>query len=169
VVVADEALRVRMQRVEGLLAEVEQFPDARARDLTRELVQLLMDVHGATLARMLELAGGTAVDAFARDELVSSLLLLYNLHPLGLEARVEAAVEAVRPFLRSCKADVELVHLRDGALRLRLVGGAGRALGSAVEEAVWAAAPDVTSLEIEGAEGPPEPERFPLPLLGADR
>jgi hypothetical protein len=158
-----------MQRIEGLLADVERFADAQARDTAREVVQLLMELHGAGLARMLELAPHPAVEAFARDELVSSLLLLYDLHPLGLEVRVRAALDAVRPFLRSHNADVELVSLEEGALRLRLVDGVGPTLAQAVEEAVCAAAPDVTSVHIEGATDPDENGRFPLPMFGAHR
>jgi hypothetical protein len=161
--------QARMQRVEGLLAQVERFPDERQRETVRELVQTMMDLHGAGLARILELSGRTAVEAFAGDELIASLLMLYDLHPLGLETRVRSALDNARPFLRMHRADVELVSLEQGALRLRLVGGSGRELARAVEEAIYAAAPDVASLEIDGADGPDEGGRFSLPLLGAHR
>lgn len=157
--------QARMGRVEGLLAQVEGLPDEGAREAVRELVRALMDLHGAGLARILELSGRPAIEAFAADGLVASLLMLYDLHPLGLEVRVRSALDTARPFLRARRADVELVSLEQGALRLRLVGGGGGELARAVEEAVYAAAPDVASLHIEGADGPDEGGRFSLPLI----
>jgi Fe-S cluster biogenesis protein NfuA len=176
---ADDEFRQRMQRVEGLLEEVERFPDAQARETTREVVQLLMDLHSAGLARAVELAaqqgeaGQRLLGAWARDELVASLLMLYGLHPTDVASRVRAALEQVRPSLERGGAEIELVALAEGALRLRLKGigdsspSSPEALAQEVEGAVWAAAPDLTSVEIEGRIDPSAAGRVPLPLLGA--
>ena len=59
----------------------------------RELVQALLELHGATLERALEIVHEndlTLVDKLADDPLVSNLLILHGLHPLDLEARVRA-------------------------------------------------------------------------------
>lgn len=159
----DPQFSQRMSRVEGLLAEAERFADPRAQAVTRELVQSLMELHGAGLARMIELtaqAGAHSLtNAFAADELVASLLLLYDLHPQGLEIRVRQALDAI-------EAGVELLSLENGSLRLRLSGypdhETAQTLARAVKEALCAAAPDLTSVVFEGI--PPE-TRFPLPLL----
>src|SRR5262249_10215647 len=156
----DTDFQRRMARVEDLLREAEKFADQRALAVTRELVQSLMDLHGAGLARMIDLtaesgAAGPALNqAFASDELIASLLLLYDLHPQGLEARVRQALEAVGPQLRLHQASVEVVSLGEGAVRLRLSGcevhETAQMLARAVEEALCAAAPDLTSVEVEG-------------------
>jgi hypothetical protein len=84
---ADDKQLARMQRIETLIQEVEALPDARVQAVTRELVQVLLDVHGAGLARILEAvsrtgeAGRPLLDALAGDELVAGLLLLHGLDP----------------------------------------------------------------------------------------
>jgi Fe-S cluster biogenesis protein NfuA len=174
----DQQFRERMGRIEGLLREIEGFADPRARETAREVVQALMDLHGAGLGAMLELAHGAGeagrslIDAFARDELISSLLLLYGLHPVGLEARVRAALEKVGPVLRAHNGGVELLDTREGVVRLRLTGpcdGSPTSLATlkqAVEEAVFEVAPDAAAVEVEAPKGGPASRFIPLPLVG---
>jgi Fe-S cluster biogenesis protein NfuA len=162
----DAAFRSQMQRVEGLIQAVDRFPDPAARATTQEIIQTLLDYHGAGLARIFEHlaeAGetGQAVRArLAEDELVGSLLLLYGLHPLDLETRVRQALERVRPLLRSHGGNVELLGIAGGAVQLRMEGSCHSCPSSAatlrhtIEEAIYAAAPDVTAVEVDGAETP---------------
>src|ERR1051326_5458159 len=88
-------LTSRMQQVEALVRRIESLPDPEARASAVELVQALMEFHGAGLERMMEIVaeagvGASAVfDRFAEDGLVGSLLLIYGLHPLTLEERVD--------------------------------------------------------------------------------
>src|SRR5271168_4788140 len=95
----------RMQRIEALVHEIESVADPRVQSRAVELVSLLMELHGAGIARMLELlsdvraTAASAPQQFAADPLVSSLLLLYGLHPIDLETRVHQALEKVRPLL----------------------------------------------------------------------
>jgi len=158
-----------------LLGEIESAADPNLRTAVRELVQLVMDLHGAGLERMLELirapgdGGDTLVQKLGRDELVASLLVLYGLHPLDVETRVTQALVKVSSRLRAHEGDVELLSVRDGAVRLRLrakghgCGSTGPALKEMVEDAVYRAAPDVASLVIEGAD---EKQGFvPLEML----
>ena len=177
----DPEFRKRMGRIETLIREIERFPDAGARVHTREIVQSLLDLHGAGLERMLELlaaAGDTGlamIDSLARDELVESLLLLYGLHPLDVETRVRQALDKVRPYLRSHAGNVELLALAGGVVRLRLlVSSRGSAssltLRRAVEEAIYRKAPDVTAIEVEEVttDEPPVKDgqaRIALPVL----
>ncbi len=108
-----------MQRIEGLVRKIESLSDPEARESALELMQSLMDFHGAGLDRLMEIvaeagdAGYSIFDNFARDELVGSLLLLYNLHPVPLEMRVMGALDKVRPYLDSHGGNVEL-HLHHG-------------------------------------------------------
>ncbi len=174
--------QAQLQRLDGLLREVERFADPAAQTHTRAIVRAVLDLHGAALGRLLEHleaagdAGRAVLDACARDDVVSGLLLLHGLHPLDVEARVRQALEQVRPYLRSHGGNVELLGVADGVVRLRLQGSCHSCPSSAVtmkqtvEEAIVARAPDVTAVEVEGtAEPAPVPAdggaRVALPVL----
>ncbi len=155
--------RGRIGRIEALIEEIERFADPAAQARTREIVQVLLDFHGEAVARLvdhIEAAGppGRAVlENLANDQQVASLLLLYSLHPHSLEERVAKALESVRPQLRGHGGDVELIGLDEGVVRLRLKGSchgcpsSSATLTNLVEAAVYDAAPDVATIELEGA------------------
>lgn len=167
--IEEKEARRQTQRIEELVREVEELADADARAKALELVQSLMDFHGAGLERLMEIVADAGVpgravfDDFARDPSVSSLLLLYGLHPVELEERVAGALEKVRPFLASHGGDVELVGINEGVVRLRMKGSchgcpsSAMTLKNAIEEAVYEAAPDITTLEVEGVTEQPSP------------
>jgi Fe-S cluster biogenesis protein NfuA len=155
---------------------IEQLIDALgtggpvARDRAEELVRTVVDLYGAGLERLLEIAhaGGaltdSTVDALAADELVSGLLVVHGLHPYGVVERVERALESVRPYLRSHGGDVELLGVDDrGVVTLRLLGhcdgcaGSTATLQSAVEDAVEAAAPEVLRIDVAEPTAPAHP------------
>jgi Fe-S cluster biogenesis protein NfuA len=98
------------------------------------------------------------IDKLAEDDLVSKLLLVHGLHPLDLETRVRNALESVKPRLGLHGGSVELIGVTpDGGIKLRLEGNCHGCpssrvtLKSSIEEAIYAAAPDVTAMEVEGA------------------
>ena len=149
-------------RIEQLVREFGASPDPHMRERAEELVRLLMEFYGAGLARILEIAA--AADGaepglptrFAGDPLVASLLLLHDLHPLDAPARIQAALERVRPYLGPGCGGVTLLGVEDGIVRVRLEGsgnGAGSptvAMKLAVERAVEEAAPEIARIEVEG-------------------
>lgn len=149
---------VVMQRIEELIHQIEEVADPNARAAAIELVRSLMEFHGAGLERMMETlaqAGETGlniIDDFGRDDLVGSLLLLYGLHPVGLETRVRNALDKVRPYLRSHGGNVELLGVDEGVIRLQMQGScsgcpsSAMTLKSAIEEAIYEAAPDVVEI-----------------------
>ncbi|HKP13515.1 MAG TPA: NifU family protein [Blastocatellia bacterium] len=151
----------RIQKIEALVRKVEGLADAEARANALELFQLVMDLHGAGVERMMNVVyeagepGRAIIDKLGQDELAGSLLLLYGLHPLDLETRVMQALDKLRPDLRSHGARAELLGVREGVVRLRLeqsAGGCGssaQSLRAALEEAIYTAAPDITALEVE--------------------
>lgn len=160
----DGELRGRMERLESLLSEVEDHADPATKTRVREIVQSLMDFHGAAIEKMVDAMandgnGGRAMlDKLAGDELVSSALLLYGLHPLDLEARVKAALESVRPYLHSHGGNVELLSIGDdGRVKLRMEGSckgcpsSAMTMKSTIEKAIYEAAPDASGIEVEGA------------------
>lgn len=137
---------------------------AVARERSEELVRLVVDFYGAGLERLLDLVHEQGrldegvLAALAGDDLVASVLLVHGLHPYGVETRVEQALESVRPYLGSHGGDVELLDVTDeGTVRLRLLGSCDGCPSSsvtlklAVQGAVEAAAPEITSIEVETA------------------
>jgi len=147
----------RNQRIEKLIERIDSFPDPELRSDALELIQSLMELHGEGLDRLLEIiaadqSGLRIIDRLGRDELVGSLLLLYGLHPVDLESRVQQALEKVRPYLKAHGGNVTLVELDEGALRIQLErtpqGCASTAMNMklAVEAAVYEAAPDISQL-----------------------
>lgn len=154
----------QLKSIEALVHKIEKANDPALAAAARELVQLLMDFHGAGIERMLEIvhqAGGvdgSVIDELGRDALVRSLLLLYGLHPDGLETRVMQGLEKARPYLKSHGGNVVLVGVDDaGTVMLRLEGNcdgcpsSSATLKLAVEEAIYEAAPDVAAIVIDGA------------------
>jgi Fe-S cluster biogenesis protein NfuA len=172
-----QEFQARLQRLDALLQEVERWPNAAAQAHAREIVQAVLDLHGAGLERILGHlsaageAGAAVLDACARDEVAAGLLLLHGLHPLELETRVRQALEEVRPRLHSHGGDVELLDARDGIVRLRLEGNCNGCPSSAatmrqtVEEAILGKAPDVTAIEVEGLAEKASPSRGDRPLV----
>jgi len=177
----DTKLRERLQRIDTLLLEIDGQPDPATRARTREIVQILMEFHGAGLERILTQLASTGepgqqiIHSLARDELIASLLLLYGLHPLDLETRVGAALEKVRPYLHSHGGNVELLGINGDVVRIRLQGSCHGCPSSAltlkqtIEEAIHEAAPDVAAIEVEGESKEPaiapDTGRFALPIL----
>jgi Fe-S cluster biogenesis protein NfuA len=141
--------------------------------MAKELLESLLALHGAGLERILELTAetgesGTAIIAkCGHDELVSSLLLLYGLHPDDLRTRVTRAFEKSRRQIESHGGTAELVSVSDdGAVRLRLevksggCGSSASSLKSALEAAIQDAAPDATSIVVEEVGGSPTRSGF---------
>lgn len=170
----DEArLRQKMQRIGDLVSQLDSGDAARS----RELLQLVMDLHGEALDRIVQRlhdageAGERVIEGLAADPLVSSVLLLYGLHPLDFETRVREAVEKLAPALRSSYGVyAEFAGLHAGAVRIRLRGvdtaSTARNVRSAVEEELYAAAPDAESVVLLGLEKFATPDFVPLEMVG---
>jgi Fe-S cluster biogenesis protein NfuA len=158
----DKDFRNKIQRIGELVGELENITDPELRVSTKSLVQLLLDLHSAGLERAMEIvardgeSGQRTIDELGRDPLVSSLLVLYGLHPLDLESRVAQAVERVQPRVRKGGGELELLSIDNGEVRLHLrttghtCGSTAKTLRSMVEDALYEAAPDVRNLLIEG-------------------
>jgi Fe-S cluster biogenesis protein NfuA len=167
-------LEQRIERIDELIQELETGSDPVLRATAQELVQAVMDLHGSGIERIVALvrqsgsAGQAIMDQFAGDQLVRSLLLLYDLHPQDLETRVLEALEKTRPYLRSHGGNVELVSVDDRSqVRLRLLGSchgcpsSSLTLKMAVEQAIREAAPEIITIVVD-AEGSAEAHPAPL-------
>lgn len=156
----------RIAGIEELVQQLETATDPAARAASQELVRALMELHGSALERMLATirrngaAGGTIVEQLSRDDLIASVLLLYDLHPVDLETRVRGALDKSRPYLQTHGGNVELVAIEETVVRLRMQGSCSGCPSSAVtlklaiEQAIHEAAPDVTAILVEGQEEP---------------
>jgi Fe-S cluster biogenesis protein NfuA len=186
----DADLRGQMQKLESLLSAIDDRADPATKAQVREIVQSLMDFHGAAIGKIVEAMatdageGPAILERLADDELVSSALLLYGLHPLDLHTRVNRALEKVRPYLKSHGGNVDLISINDdGVVRLRMQGSchgcpsSAITIKTAIETAIYEAAPDVVGLQVDGAAEPASsrlaqvfPEtaingKFALPIL----
>ena len=157
----------QVRQLGKLIAEFDGLPEGAAKIAAKQLIHLLMDVHGAGLERMMEIvfdSGSMApgiIDKFGQDSMVGSLLILYSLHPDDLETRVLKALERMRVPLRKLDCTAQLLSVHEGAVQVR-VKASGHShvsmtkdLRSLVEEGVYQLAPDVSSLTILGLEEPP--------------
>ncbi|GAC1663757.1 MAG: NifU family protein [Steroidobacteraceae bacterium] len=160
---AESGFPERMRRIESLVAELEECADPATQARSRALVQAVLELHGAGLARLLQLAsehgeaGRVLAESFLRDELLASLLLLHDLHPHDLAARAGAALDRVRAQLGAQGCRVELIEAAGGRIRVRMErttrthGTSAEGLRAAVLEALSAAVPDAEAIEVEGA------------------
>ena len=116
----------KVRQLGTLVGELDQIPGGGSKVAARELVQLLMEVHGTGLERIMELVfesgaqGDAIIGRLGQDPIVRNLLLLYSLHPEDLETRVLKALDTVSSRLRKFDCKVELVSLRDGVVQLQL-------------------------------------------------
>jgi Fe-S cluster biogenesis protein NfuA len=158
--------KAQTDRVEKLAARLEKANDPETRATALELVQSVIELHGAALQALIDHfvttpEGERILDEALQDDLVSSMFLLHNLHPDDLETRVLRGIASVRPYLQSHGGDCELAGVENGVVRLRLHGSCGSCpsssltLKNAVEEALFQAAPDIKEIIAENAAAEP--------------
>jgi Fe-S cluster biogenesis protein NfuA len=152
----------RAEQVEQLIAQISTIADEKARSTALELVQSLMDLHGAAITRMVEVlrdsgeSGRNQLVKLGKDPLICGLLVLYGVHPLTLEQRVQSALEIARPQLRKHNATVELREITDVVIQVKIdasghgCGSSPDAIKQIVEQAVREAAPEVVEIVAEG-------------------
>ena len=163
---AGSEFQEQVRQLGRLITQFDQMPEGPQKTACKELVHLLMDVHGAGLERIMEIvfesggAGPAIIDKLGRDTITGSLLLLYSLHPDDLETRVNRAIENMRPRLRKLSCSVDLAGIVEGAVQIRVTtkghscGSSTKDVNAIVEEGIYELAPDVASLAILGLEEP---------------
>ncbi|GAA4707497.1 NifU family protein [Phytohabitans rumicis] len=153
-------------RVEQLLGELRAGGSADPAAVADELVGSVVQLYGAALRRIVGVVGQDTLDKMLADDLVESLLIVHDLHPLDTGTRVRRALDKVRPYLGSHAGGVEFLGIDgDGVVRLRLEGTCHGCPSStvtvrlAIERAIEDAAPDTTGLHVEGLVAePPGPK-----------
>lgn len=137
-------------RVEELLAELRTRAGPESAGVAEELVTCLVRLYGAGLERIMRITSGDSrlQARFIADQLVESLLLVHDLHPLDAGARVRRA-------LGRLGIGAELLSVDDdGTAVVRLAHGGGALAVADVERAVMDAAPEVTGVRLAPREPP---------------
>jgi hypothetical protein len=162
-------MRIKAERIEELVAELDSIADPRVQSVARELVQSVTELHANGLERVLEILSESGppcagvIERLGEDGLVGPLMALHGLHPLQLSDRVARAVAKFGQ-------EAQLLGIEDGDVRVRLLSqphGCGSTADTqrvALEDAIYNAAPDLASLSIE-EESIPQSGFVPLEAL----
>ena len=157
-------------RVQELTGRLEDLDDPACRELAEELTSAVVQMYGAGLERIVELADAGTRDEMAKDELVAGLLMIHDLYPVPIEERVMQALDTVRPYMESHGGNVEFLGIEDGVAKLRLEGSckscraSSSTLELAVRQALEEAAPDLLGMDVEGVVEEEEVTGVALPM-----
>jgi Fe-S cluster biogenesis protein NfuA len=160
----DKGFHERMRQIEALIEKIDAAADSPVKSSALALMQSLMELHGAAIERIIEIAraqgepGQQIINRLASDSLVASLLALYDLNPINLVDRIKRALENIDPYLQAQGGKIELLAIDNGIARLRVASGNGQAFSPAlrrtIEDAIYQIAPDIKRLEFEEAAPP---------------
>src|ERR1700722_3404299 len=156
-------------RIEDLLATLRASGNEAAAPAAEELIRLLLGLYGDGLGHIMTALresgdeGAAVLDKLLADPLVESLLVLHDLHPLDVDARIQRALDRVRPYLGSHAGGVEYLGVTDSVARLRLEGSCNGCPSStvtvqlAISTAIEDAAPEMTDVVVEAMPAAPYP------------
>jgi Fe-S cluster biogenesis protein NfuA/nitrite reductase/ring-hydroxylating ferredoxin subunit len=157
----DARWRSAGDRIQTLL-DATSAGGAVARERAEQLVGEVVELYGAGLSRIVAAVGDQAdpgmLNRLVADDLVASLLLVHGLHPHDVRRRVSDALDRVRPYLGSHGGDVHLLDIDGDTVQLQFAGSCKSCPSSAVtlelavEDAIRAAAPEVSSIEVVAPE-----------------
>jgi hypothetical protein len=163
-------------KIEELVRRAESLTNPEAKRVALELLRVVMEFHAAAVDRILEIVnekdgGSSIIRSLAEDDLASSVLLLHDLHPDDFDTRVQRAVDKLRLRLNPRGADLALLGVEDGLVRLRYKvprNGHLESVKALIEDTVLGMAPETSEVIIEGLEEPKGPDGFvPLATLFA--
>jgi Fe-S cluster biogenesis protein NfuA/nitrite reductase/ring-hydroxylating ferredoxin subunit len=157
----DALWRSAGDRIQTLL-DATSVGGTAARERAEQLVGEVVELYGAALARVMAAVGDqpdpAMLNCLVADDLVASLLLVHGLHPHDVHRRVSDALDRVRPYLGSHGGDVHLLDIDGDTVKLQFAGSCKSCPSSAVtlelavEDAIRAAAPEVSSIEVVAPE-----------------
>ncbi len=166
-----------LPRIADLAERLAEHENKDVADTAIEMLDWIDVFHANGVGRMVEMLrewrGEILLEAVAADPVAGALLRAYGLgDDTDLDAArvsVQAALEEVRPYLHSHGGDMEVVHLEDGVVRLKLHGSCDGCTASdaTIIEQVEAALKDhwVDFRRIEVEEMTAEPH--PPPVVGS--
>jgi len=164
-------------QLNALVEELEQYPDTEVREKALDLVQIILELHGEVLRRILATFDSLPLkeqilSRMLGDDVIRAILLIHDLLPVELHTRVATAIDELRPHLISQGCDIELLGVDNGRARMRLMrSGKGAppvaALKLEIEKALDVAAPDLLGIDIEGMAEQVEAAAKAAALLGS--
>ena len=165
-----------IDRIEELVRQAESIADPKPRGIAVDLLRAVLDFHAAGLERMMEMtaeagaSGEAIISRIAADDLASSMLLLHGLHPDDLETRVNRALQKLQLMFGSRGASVSLLAIEEDSVRLQFDPGrawSGAPVKATIESLLYQAAPEITTILVEGYKDPPAANFVPLSNLMA--
>lgn len=155
--------QAQTQRLNQVVERASSLADENARSTALELLQAAMDMHATVVSRIVEIlsdsgdAGRTSLAKLGADPLVCGLLVLYGIHPVGMEERVSRVLEKQRAQFRKLGGSVALLQVAEHVVRVKIQSEnngfhfAPENLKSAAELSILEAAPEVVEIVVEGA------------------
>jgi hypothetical protein len=139
--VTEPDLQAVGDRIESLLGELRESTEVRVWMRIEELVRLVTELYGAGLDRVVQLAGAhpDMIDRMGADDLVGSLLILHEIHPLTLEQRVAKAIAGLEGALGKGGAGARISRLdpsREVEVTVTVAGGGCGSTADAVRQMV---------------------------------
>jgi Fe-S cluster biogenesis protein NfuA/nitrite reductase/ring-hydroxylating ferredoxin subunit len=162
-------INLQGERIQKLIERIEALPYPGAKELIQECMEAMLAFYGHGLSRILQVVneadseGRKVYRELIHDDVIKGLLLIHDLHPLDLAARLRDALDKVRPYLKSHGGNVELISLENNVAKLRLQGTCQSCASSAVtlelaiKHAIEQACPDLLHFEVEGVVEKPLP------------
>ena len=166
-----------LPRIADLAERLAEHDDKDVADTAIEMLDWIDVFHANGVGRMVEMLrdwrGEILLEAVAADPVAGALLAAYGLGAdTDLDAArvsVQAALAEVRPYLHSHGGDMEVVHLEDGVVRLKLHGSCDGCTASdatiieQVETALKEHWVDFRRIEVEDMTADPHPP----PVVGS--
>jgi hypothetical protein len=166
-------------RIQQLLEDLQSLAGQPVWQRVEELVQRLLQLYGAGLSRLVDelRAAGRLEELLSRDaggeDLLTHLLLLHELHPWPVAERVRRALDRARTQLEPQLGNFALLDVEAGRARVSLHNPPPLPAGLSAERlllrAVADAAPEVTTIQVEGLPPPAPPELVQIDLRRARR
>jgi hypothetical protein len=153
-----ETLEQSLARLEKLMATLESIADATGREVARELLALVLDLHARSLARLSALIaasddGAAIFEKIVEDRELRAILLLHGLHPHSVERRLQEVIARMQPQWRVRGLHVSLMSAGKAFAMVQLqrngVAEPTDQLRLEIENALTDAAPDLDDILIE--------------------
>jgi hypothetical protein len=159
-----------IDRIEELVHQAEALADPQARSIAIDLIQAVLDFHAAGLERIMEISAASSAIAkrLVADDLISSLLLLHDLHPDDLETRIARAMDKLQAAFHPLGARLSLISIEGGTVRLQFESSRtwpAASVKTTVENEILQGAPEVSAVIIEGIKEAPAAGFVPLANL----
>ena len=160
-----------LPRIAELAETLSTHDDSSVAEMASEMLDWIDVFHANGVGRIVEMVrdwrGEILLEAVAADPVAGALLRAYGLgDAIDLDAArvaVQAALNEVRPYLHSHGGDMEVVHLADGVVRLKLHGSCDGCTASdatiieQVETALQKHWVDFRRIEVEEMTADPHP------------